>query len=116
MEYAFIKTDYLEMVTGRDAAITEELVTIFRNQVVEFYEQMAALNKERRYSELGQLAHKAKSSVSIIGMEKMATTLKLLEQNSKTATESKDFSNEIESFRIDTREALRELDHYLKTL
>ena len=72
MGYRYINTEYLEMVTGSDKSITEEIIGIFRQQIVEFGDKMKSLYESRSYAELGQLAHKAKSSVAIMGMENLA--------------------------------------------
>ena len=116
MSYRYINTSYLEMVTGGDRGITDELVTIFRQQVDEFYQKMLAANNPSDYTVLSQIAHKAKSSVAIMGMDNMSSILKTLEINALDSKSTESFQIVIEAFREQTAEALTELDLYLKSL
>lgn len=104
------------MVTGGDRGITDELVTIFRQQVDEFYQKMLTANNSSDYSVLSQIVHKAKSSVAIMGMDDMASMMKTLEINARDSKSTESFQIIIEAFRVQTAEALTELDHYLKSL
>ncbi len=116
MDYRYIKTDYLEMVSGGNREITGELISIFRQQVQEFNEQMATLFKNGKYEEMGLLAHKAKSSVAIMGMEELASLLKEMETMARTGANSNTYSDTLIRFSNDTAEAVKELESYLSTL
>ena len=116
MNYNYINTEYLEMVSGGTREITEELISIFRQQAEEFYQQMSNLCENGDYEELGLLAHKAKSSVAIMGMEGMASLLKELENNARTGLNSGSYSDVIRKFQFETSEAVKELDYYVSTL
>lgn len=116
MTYKYINTDYLETVTGGDKDIAAELVSIFRQQSSEFHIEMVRLNKEKKFAELGLLAHKAKSSVAIMGMEKMAIMLKEMETEARKGIDSDNYVMTIESFRQESEGALIELDNYISTL
>jgi len=116
MGYRYINTEYLEMVTGGDKGITEELIGIFRQQIAEFGEKMKSLYDSRSYAELGLLAHKAKSSVAIMGMNNLATQLKELELNCRQGTNTQNDANIISTFRDETSAAINELDDYLLKL
>jgi len=116
MEYRYINTEYLEMVTGGDKAVASELIGIFANQVVEFGEKMRILNVSRSFIELGQLAHKAKSSVSIMGMEKLAELLKELELDCHTGINNEKYHGIIETFCSETEGSVLELEDYLAKL
>jgi HPt (histidine-containing phosphotransfer) domain-containing protein len=56
------------------------------------------------------LAHKAKSSVAIMGMSDLATILKTLELQAKEGKELEKYQSYIDRFRTDTAEAIKELD------
>ncbi len=116
MNYRFINTEYLEMVSGGNREITEELISIFRQQAEEFYEQLNGLLRNGKYKELGLLAHKAKSSVAIMGMEEMSVMLKEMEINARDEINTESYPDVIERFRTDTTEAIKELEHYISTL
>jgi len=116
MGYRYINTEYLEMVTGSDRSITEEIIGIFRQQIEEFSEKMKDLYEAGSYSELGQLAHKAKSSVAIMGMDSLAGLLKKMELDCREGINSHDHPHIISTFREETTGAMIELDEYFKKL
>lgn len=114
MEYKFINIEYLDSVSGGDLAITKEIIDMFREQVLEIYNEMKSLFDEKKYASLGLLAHKAKSSVAIMGMNDLASMLKTFELQSKEGENSGDYLTYIERFRVETTEAVTELDDLLK--
>lgn len=113
MDYKYINVEYLESVSGGDNSIIIELVNLFREQTKEFYEDMKALLAAKDYYNLGLLAHKAKSSVAIMGMNDLATTLKTFELQAKEGIDTDKYESYIERFRNDTDEALKELDNLI---
>ncbi len=115
MDYKYINVEYLESVSGGDNSIVLELVNLFREQTKEFYEDMKALLTAKDYYNLGLLAHKAKSSVAIMGMNDLALTLKTFELQAKEGIETDKYESYIERFRNDTNEALKELDNLINS-
>jgi HPt (histidine-containing phosphotransfer) domain-containing protein len=116
MVYKFIKTEYLESVTGGDREIILELVTLFRDQVAETGLEMRTLLNKNDYLALGMLAHKAKSSVAIMGMEDLASLLKTFEQEAKAGEEKDKFEMYISRFDQDTKRAVKELEYFISNL
>lgn len=116
MGYKYIKTDYLEMVASGDPELVKELINMFRDQVTEIYSEMRTLLSEKKYTELGLLAHKAKSSVAIMGMDDLAEILKEFELQTKSGKNNKDYESYIARFGDDTKVALTELDTVIKNL
>jgi HPt (histidine-containing phosphotransfer) domain-containing protein len=110
MDYKFIKMEYLDSVSGGDPGIINEIVVIFKEQSVEIYNEMKSLLAVKNYTSLGLLAHKAKSSVAIMGMSKLAEMLKTFELQAKEGKESELYGSYIERFFSDSQEAIRELD------
>jgi HPt (histidine-containing phosphotransfer) domain-containing protein len=113
MNYRFINTEYLDSVSGGDNETIREIVGMFREQVVEFYNEMKNLLAEKNYTNLGMLAHKAKSSVAIMGMSELAALLKTFELQAKEEKETEKYESYVERFRNDTGEAVKELDELL---
>ncbi len=110
MDYKFINTQYLDSVSGGDTEMVREIVDMFRSQADEIYNEMNSLLAEKKYHTLGLLAHKAKSSVAIMGMNDLATLLKTFELQAKEEKEIEKYGSYIARFRSDTAEALKELD------
>ena len=110
MDYKFIKTDYLEMVAGGDQELLKELINMFRDQVAEFNSEMNMLFLKKDFHALGLLAHKAKSSVAIMGMDSLANLLKTFEVQAREEVNTDLYQSYITRFENDTRSALTELN------
>jgi HPt (histidine-containing phosphotransfer) domain-containing protein len=110
MDYRFISTEYLDSVSGGDSETIREIVIMFSEQVVEIYNEMRTLLSEKKYAALGLLAHKAKSSVAIMGMKDLAAMLKTLEIQAKEAKETEKYESYVTRFGNDTCEAVKELE------
>ena len=117
MNYKFINTEYLEtLVSGGDKEIIRELVGIFRDQVVEIVLEMKSLNAKEDFNSLGMLAHKAKSSVTIMGMNDLAIMLKTFELEGKEGINRENYKSYILRFEDETRQAVAELENYINNL
>jgi HPt (histidine-containing phosphotransfer) domain-containing protein len=114
MSYKFINTEYLDSVAGGDPEITREIVDIFTEQVVEMHKEMEIYLYSKNYTLLGLLAHKAKSSVGIMGMTDLATMLKTLELDAKEGKETDLYESYVLRFKTETEAAVIELDDFIK--
>jgi HPt (histidine-containing phosphotransfer) domain-containing protein len=113
MDYKFINPEYIESVSGGDIETIQELVSMFTDQVAEFTNEMGDLLEKGDYHNLGMLAHKAKSSVAIMGMEDLALMLKKFELEAKGNIDTGNFATYIARFGSDTKEAVAELREYV---
>jgi len=110
MIYKLINSDYLDSVAGDDPQIFTDIVDMFKDQVAEFYEEMKLLHSNKDYLALGMLAHKAKSSVAIMGMSELANLLKTLELSAKEGKDIELYDFYINKFGEDTKIAVTELE------
>jgi HPt (histidine-containing phosphotransfer) domain-containing protein len=116
MDYKFIKMEYLNSVSEGDPEIIREIFIIFKDQAVEIYNEMILRLSEKNYSLLGFLAHKAKSSVAIMGMDDLALMLKTFELEAKQGKDPELYESYITRFKAETDGAVRELENYLNSL
>ena len=116
MDYKYINSEYLDSVSGGDNETFFEIVAIFREQVAEFHNDMISLLSMKDYYNLGLLAHKAKSSVAIMGMSDLAAMLKTFELQAKEGKEAEKYESYVSKFRNDTSEALKELDDLISNM
>ncbi|NSW93365.1 MAG: Hpt domain-containing protein [Bacteroidales bacterium] len=116
MNYQYIKTDYLDMVSGGDKELVKELIDMFREQVREIRDEMLLLLSEKDYNALGLLAHKAKSSVAIMGMDDLAVMLKNFELQAKEGVSVENYPAYIDRFARETELAVFELEDLLKNM
>jgi HPt (histidine-containing phosphotransfer) domain-containing protein len=110
MDYKFINMEYLDSVSGGDPGIINEIVVIFKDQVVEMYNEMKSLLEAKNFTSLGLLAHKAKSSVAIMGMKDLADMLKTFELQAKEGKEPQLYESYLERFKSETSQAILEVD------
>jgi len=113
MEYTIFKPDYLLSITGGDRETMAEIAGIFGNQVPEFLEGMKSLLGQEKYYELGLLAHKAKGSVTVLGMEETAKMLKEFELLAKAGEQKEKYIDFIARFESDSGTVMTEVNDYL---
>lgn len=71
--------NYLKSMSGGDAGFIREMIDLFREQIDEYRSIMPELLEKMDHDSLSKVAHKAKSSVAVMGMTEVADLLKELE-------------------------------------
>lgn len=104
---------YLKGMAGDNSAIIKEMIEIFIEQVQEISEAMNSNLEKKDWIALGKLAHKAKSSVSIMGMEELAIKLKELEHNAAVGKNIDNYAATVQKFETDCAEAIEELNIFI---
>ncbi len=66
-------------MSGGDSKFIREMISLFREQIDEYKSIMPELLENKDYDGLSKIAHKAKSSVAVMGMTQVADLLKELE-------------------------------------
>jgi HPt (histidine-containing phosphotransfer) domain-containing protein len=103
-------------MSGDSPDIIKEMIAIFVEQTKEYIVEMQRLLDEKDYISLGKLAHKAKSSVAIMGMNDLAADLKTLELKSKDSQDIETYPAIVSSFVTLSKQAIEELTDYTKNL
>lgn len=107
---------YLNNMAGGNNEIIREMITIFNEQSGEYIRDIQKYLDDKDYNMLGKLAHKAKSSVAIMGMNELAEDLKSLEINTKDKKETESYPIIVEKFINTTKQAIAELNEIAATL
>ncbi len=107
---------YLRNMSAGNKDLVEEMIDIFTNQVNEFVNEMEANYESGEYEKLGKLAHKAKSSISIMGLNDLAADLKQFETIAKQGTDQEKYRGYIDKFIKETGEAVDELNEIKENL
>lgn len=109
-----MKTDlnYLKTMSGNSPELISEMIEIFSGQVEEFAVEMQNLLDSNDYDALGKLAHKAKTSVSIMGMMPCSEKLKTLELYTKDLSNIDSYQGIINFFVSECDEAVKELKDF----
>lgn len=112
MEYKIFKPEYLLSITGGDRETMAEITGIFGSQVPEFLTDMRSLLLQEKFYELGLLAHKAKGSVTVLGMDETARMLKEFELLAKAGEQKERYENFIAVFEADTTAVMAEVNDF----
>lgn len=81
--HKLIDLSYLKDMSGNNKDIMHEMVEIFIEQNPEFTEGISEYFKTKQWTNLGAVAHKAKSSARIMGMSALGDCLEEIEHYSK---------------------------------
>ena len=115
-KYKYINLSYLLEVTEGNKDLIIELIEIFKSQVPEFTNFFNSYMNDSNWYQLGLVAHKAKSSVAVIGMSKLADDLKHLETLSKNSEKIELYQKYINDFIESTKHAVDELNDYISNI
>lgn len=107
---------YLKNMSAGNKDLVLEMIGIFKAQVSEFAKDMEKHLADQEYELLGRLAHKAKSSISIMGLNDLAVELKTFENLAKSGEEVDRYPLFIEKFKSETAEAVDELNEVVSNI
>lgn len=102
--------NYLKTMSGGDSKFIAEMIELFREQVEEYKQILPDLLEQKAYEDLSKMAHKAKSSVAVMGMTQVAELLKDLEILAHEGKEVERYGAMIGEFLEQSRLALVELE------
>ena len=112
---AYIDLNYLESMAGGDPDMIQELKDLFIAQVPEFIDNLNNYLMKGQYIELGKEAHKAKSSVMIMGMEELGKDLKTLQLATIAGVNEDTYPEYVKKFEVQCLAAIEELKHLSST-
>ncbi len=105
--------DYLKEITGGESEIMNEFIQMFFEQLPEFRDGMTKYLKEEKWKELGELAHKAKSSVMTFGMNDLGHRLKELQLKTQKLEDIESYPEYVNDFLDKISQAEEELNEEL---
>ncbi|HER07523.1 MAG TPA: Hpt domain-containing protein [Bacteroides sp.] len=103
--------NYLKTMSEGDSRFIREMIELFREQIGEYSAIMPDLLHRKDYANLSRLAHKAKSSVAVMGMNKVADLLKELEILAQEGKEAERYEAMVSEFLEQSQLAIEELDN-----
>jgi signal transduction histidine kinase/DNA-binding response OmpR family regulator len=110
----FTSLNYIKSAAGNDQALINEFIQIFIKQVPEFIHDFQNKLNQNAFEKIAKLAHTAKSSVAMMGMEKLAEEVKKLELLSKEGENKVEIEKLIRKFEQEVIKGKEELENYLK--
>jgi HPt (histidine-containing phosphotransfer) domain-containing protein len=107
---------YLKQVSGGEPRFIKEMIKIFNEQVPEFISNMEKHLSNKNYLELGREAHKAKSSVIIVGMNDLGAKMKELQLLTEKSENTEKYPELVNDFRVQCLAAVEELEEYSRNI
>ncbi len=104
---------YLKTLSGGNVTVLREMIDLFIEQIKEILEGMNKSLEKQDWLSLSQLAHKAKSSVAIMGMSELEEELRNLELLSSEKKEENTYNSRVEKFSKECKLAIEELNIFL---
>jgi HPt (histidine-containing phosphotransfer) domain-containing protein len=115
-ESRYTNLDYLKEITGGEPEIMKEFILMFFDQFPEFRDGMKNSLAERKWKELGEVAHKAKSSVMTFGMNDLGYRLKELQLKTQKLEDVDCYKDYVNEFLFILDQAEIELTEYMAKL
>jgi len=112
----YTNLDYLKEITGGESEVTKEFIQMFFDQFPEFIEGMTNNLAEKKWKELGEVAHKAKSSVMTFGMNDLGHRLKELQLKTQKLEDIDSYPAYVDEFMTVMAQAKIELTEEMSKL
>jgi len=111
-----IDLSYLKEISNGDNMFMIELIDMFFEQIPEYQVLLKEFFDKKEWLSLGRTAHKAKSSIIMMGLNDLGKELKWLEENAKEETNIDHFKEIIAKFVCDSNQAIEELKQARKEI
>ena len=103
---------YIESICDGDKEMMKEFSDIFIAQVPEFIADFDTAYTDKDVAKLGSVAHKAKSSVRVMGLEDLGNELSKLEEAAESGNFSESYIDYINTFKEVCSDTLEQLEVY----
>jgi HPt (histidine-containing phosphotransfer) domain-containing protein len=113
---AYTNLNYLKNITEGNKEIIREMIEMFILQVPEFIRNLNNLYQTGQYAALGKEAHKAKSSLQIMGMTDLELEMKRFQLKTIEGIEVESYPVHIRTFENQCMAAIEELQVELSLL
>jgi len=110
---AYTNLQYLQSITDGNQQINREIIELFLLQVPDFINNLNHLYQTGQYAALGKEAHKAKSSLQIMGMTELEAEMKILSQKTIQGIDAESYPAHIRNFELQCAGAVAELQAVL---
>ncbi|MGD9993372.1 MAG: ATP-binding protein [Salinivirgaceae bacterium] len=107
--YTYVNLDYLHSIGQGDNKFKNDLIDIFREQIPKLAEQLKKALEDKEYTELSAIAHKAKSSVAMLGIVTLKSQMETLENKAREAEEPETYAQLVNDFCTISEQVLNEI-------
>ena len=113
---AYTNLKYLRTITEGNKEIIREMIEMFLVQAPQFISNLKMYYENQQYAALGKEAHKAKSSLQIMGMSDLEADMKKLQLKTIEGTDIQSYPVYISNFETQCKVAMEELKAELASL
>lgn len=114
--YKHVNLEVLMEISEGSNDLMRDLIFLFISQIPVFSEQLDYYYKNEDFISLGKLAHKIKSSVSMMGISELSSDMKKLEHLAQAKKDTHKYPEYIERFKRISTEAVSELNDILQCI
>jgi CheY-like chemotaxis protein len=107
---------YLQTMSGGNIKIIKEMVILFKEQIPIYIKELETALQNKDYKQLSEIAHKTKSSLTIVGMNEMATEMKTLELKAKESEEPDSYPEYLSNLIAAVNTGIIELENKIELL
>ena len=108
-----VNLDYLSSITGGIPEVMSEIIQLFAVETPIIIKEMNEQFEQQNYFELGKVAHKAKGTILVLGLEETAKMLKVFELEAKESKNIEKYNDYINEFTNEFSYAIEQVSEYL---
>ena len=107
---------YIKSISADNKELLIEMIDIFKSQVTEFIDEINKCLQGNDWMALSRIAHKAKSSATIVGLDDLSKNLKSLELDAKEEKGTYTYKDRVDYINTSFLDAVAQLNIIIKTL
>lgn len=102
--------------TGYDPELMKEMFLVFKDKYQEYFDLLQIRYENNDWVGVSEIAHRAKSSVAIMGMETIREVFNEMETLASDGSEIKNFEDSLTKLHNEVEEAISQIEDYIQTL
>ncbi|MEA1874304.1 MAG: Hpt domain-containing protein [Bacteroidota bacterium] len=110
------EVNLLNKRTGYDPVLLKEMFLVFKEKYQEYFDLLEMRFNNNDWVGVSEIAHRAKSSVAIMGMETISERFNVIETVTADGTSFPDFENQINQLHDDVKIAIQQIEDYIQIL
>ncbi|MDA3911226.1 MAG: Hpt domain-containing protein [Bacteroidales bacterium] len=108
------EVNLLNKRTGYDPELMKEMFLVFKEKYQEYFSLMLARSQSKDWVGVSEIAHRAKSSVAIMGMESIREAFNEIETVTYNGSEIPDFEPRLNQLQNDVELAVLQIEAYIR--
>jgi HPt (histidine-containing phosphotransfer) domain-containing protein len=102
--------------TGYDPELMKEMFLVFKEKYQEYFDLLRIRFNNNDWVGVSEIAHRAKSSVAIMGMESIREAFDKMESITSNGNEMANFETHLNNLHNDVIDAISQIEDYIQQL